>query len=169
MDPSSLAEAIRRTIFAIDPGQPVSNVRTLEQIVASSVVDRRMMLVVLGLFAATALILAAMGLYGVIAYAVTQRRPEIGVRMALGATPVGILAMVVREGIQLTAIGVITGLLGAFALTRVLAHVLFRVTPTDPVTLFGVTLLLVAVALFACYLPARRASEIDPMAALRCD
>jgi predicted permease len=169
MDPSSLAEAIRRTIFAIDPDQPVSNVRTLGQIVASSVVDRRMMLVVLGLFATTALILAAIGLYGVIAYSVTQRRQEIGVRMALGATRASILTKVVGEGIQLTAIGVITGLLGAFALTRILAHVLFRVTPTDPVTLFGVTLLLVAVALFACYLPARRASEIDPMVALRCD
>ena len=169
VDPSSLTEGIRRKIFTIDPDQPVSNIRTLEQIVASSVVDRRSMLMVLGLFSTTALVLAAIGLYGVIAFSVTERSQEIGVRMALGATRLGILTMVLGEGIRLTGIGAITGLLGALAVTRVLSHLLFRVTPTDPITLSSVTLVLVAVALFACYLPARRATEVDPMVALRCE
>jgi predicted permease len=169
MDPQALAEAIRRTITAIDPDQPVSNARTLDEIVAASIGDQRMMLAALGVFAATALLLAAIGFYGVISYSVSLRRQEIAVRLALGASRTGILALVVGEGARLTAVGVVLGLLSAVALTRVLTHVLFNVTPTDPLTLLVAMLLLIAVALTACYLPARRASAIDPTTALRCD
>jgi predicted permease len=167
--PLTLAETLRGEILKLDPDQPVSNVRTLEQIVANAAGQRRLMLVVIGLFAAVAVLLAAIGLYGVMAYSVSRRTREIGVRMALGAQRVEVLRQIIRQGLKLALLGVTVGLLGAFAFTRVLAHLLFGVTPQDPFTFAGVAVVLVAVALLACWLPARRAARVDPMVALRCE
>ncbi len=167
--PLALAETIRSEILKVDPDQPVSNVRTLEQLVAQAAGHRRFMLVVVGLFAAVAVLLAAIGLYGVMAYSVSQRTGEIGIRMALGAEQSDVLLQVMKQGLTLGVLGVIVGLVGAFTLTRVLAHLLFGVTPRDPLTFAGVAVLLVVVALIACWLPARRAMRVDPMTALRCE
>jgi predicted permease len=167
--PLTLAEICRKEILKLDPDQPISNIRTLEQIVANAASQRRLMFVLLGLFAGVAMLLAAIGLYGVMAYSVSQRTREIGIRMALGAQRGDVLLQVMRQGLNLTILGVAVGLVGAFVLTRVLAHLLFGVTPRDPFTFAGVALLLVAVALIACWLPARRAMRINPMEALRCE
>ncbi len=167
--PLTLANAIRNEILALNPNQPVLNLRTLEQVVRESFADRRLMLILLGFFAEAALLLAAIGLYGVMAYTVSQRTREIGIRMALGAQHGDVLLQVMRQGLKLTILGVAVGLVGAFALMRVLSHLLFGVTPRDPVTFAGVALLLMAVALFACWLPARCAAKVDPMEALRCE
>jgi len=167
--PLALAETARNEILKLDPDQPVSNVRTLEQIAANSASLHRLMFVLLGLFAGAAVLLAAIGLYGVMAYLVSQRTREIGIRMALGAQRGDVLLQVMQQGLRLTVLGVATGLLGSFALTRVMSHLLFGVTPRDPVTFAGVALLLMAVALFACWLPARRAARVDPMVALRAE
>jgi putative ABC transport system permease protein len=165
--PLTLAETIRSEIFKLDPDQPVSNVRTLEQVVANSVSQRRMMFVSLATFAGSALLLAAIGLYGVMAYSVSQQTREIGIRMALGAQRSGVLLQLMKHGLKLIVLGLSGGLVGAFALTRVLAHLLFGVTPKDPFTFAGVAVLLVAVALIACWIPARCAMKINPIEALR--
>jgi len=165
--PLALAETIRGEILKLDPDQPVSNVRTLEQIVDNAAGQRRLMFVLLGLFAGAALLLAAIGLYGVMAYSVSQRTREMGIRMALGAQRGDVVLQVMRQGLKLAILGVTVGLVGAFALTRVLAHLLFGVAPRDPFTFTEVAVLLVAVALIACYIPARRATKVDPMVALR--
>jgi predicted permease len=165
--PLSLAETIRGEVLRLDPDQPVSNVRTLEQIVDSSAGQRRLMSALLGLFAGAALLLAAIGLYGVMAYSVSQRTREMGIRMALGGQRGDVLLQVMKQGLKLAILGVTVGLAGAFALTRVLAHLLFGVTPRDPFTFAMVAVVLVAVALIACYIPARRATKVDPMVALR--
>jgi ABC-type antimicrobial peptide transport system permease subunit len=165
--PMSVAESVRKAILEIDAAQPVANVRTLEEVIAASVAQRRLILTLLGGFAGAALLLAAIGLYGVIAYAVSQRTREIGVRMALGATRSNVLGLVVRQGMLLAGIGVLLGVVGALGLTRVLTKMLYEVEPTDPMTFVGVSLILVLVALAACLLPARRASKVDPMVALR--
>jgi len=167
--PLMLANTIRNEILALDPNQPVSNLRTLEQVVNGSFADRRLMLTLLGLFAGAALLLAAIGLYGVMASAVLQRTREIGIRMALGAQRGDVLLQVMRQGLKLTVLGVVVGLSGSLALTRVLSHLLFEVAPRDPITFAGVAFLLMTVALFACWLPARRATKVDPMVALRCE
>jgi len=168
-DPLALTEMIRNEILKLDPDQPVSNARTLEQIMAKAAGERRLMLAVLGLFAIVAVSLAAIGLYGVMAYTVSRRTREIGIRMALGAQRRGVMLLVMKRGLKLTLLGVGAGLIGSLALTHVLTHVLFGITPRDPVTLGGVAVLLVAVALLSCWLPARRATRIDPMGALRCE
>ena len=165
--PESLAEPIRKAILEVDPDQPVANVRTLQQDVSRSVVARRQMFTLLGLFAVVALGLAALGLYGVLAHAVALRRNEIGIRMALGAQRRDVLRLILRNGMRLTLVGVVLGLAGAFALTRVLRNQLYQVGTTDPITFAAVALLLVMVALLACVIPARRASRVDPMEALR--
>jgi ABC-type antimicrobial peptide transport system permease subunit len=165
----TLAETIRKEILKLDFDQPISNVRTLEQIVGNAAGQRRLMFVLLSLFAGAALLLAAIGLYGVMAYSVSQRTREIGIRMALGAQRGDVLLQVMRQGLKLAVLGVAIGLVGAFALTHVLAHLLFGVTPRDPFTFAGVALLLVSVAMIACWLPARRAMRINPMEALRCE
>jgi predicted permease len=165
--PMALAEAVRKAVLEIDPNQPVANVRTLENAIAGSLSQRRFVLVLLAGFAGMALLLAAIGLYGVIAYAVTQRTREIGIRMALGATRRDVQSLVVGHGMKLAVIGLVLGLAGAMGLTRVLGRMLYEVTPTDPATFAGVTLVLMGVALFSCWLPARRAARVDPMGALR--
>jgi putative ABC transport system permease protein len=167
--PLALAETVRNEILKLDPDQPVSNIRSLDQIVAEAEGQRRLMFVLLGLFAAAAVVLAALGLYGVTAFSVSQRTREIGIRMALGAQRSNVLVQVMTQGLRLAVLGVVLGWVGCLALTRVLAHLLFGVTPRDPVTLGLVAMLLVVVALFACWLPARRAARVDPMEALRCE
>jgi putative ABC transport system permease protein len=146
---------------------PVSNMRTMEQVISGSLSTRRFTLTLLGIFAAVALGLAVIGLYGVMAYVVTQRAHEIGIRMALGAQRADILWLVLRQGMRLTMVGLAVGLAGAFALTRVLRSHLYEIDTTDATTFASVSLLLLLVALLACLIPARRATKVDPMMALR--
>jgi putative ABC transport system permease protein len=168
-DPLSLAAAVRREARAIDPDQPVAAVRTMEQVLNESVAAPRYRTWLLGLFAAVALILAGVGIYGVISYTVAQRTHEIGVRMALGARSPDVLKLVVGQGIKLALAGVLLGLGGAWALTRLVRNLLFGVSATDPLTFVAIALLLTLVALLACWIPARRATKVDPMIALRCE
>jgi putative ABC transport system permease protein len=165
--PDTLAPAARRAILAIDPGQPVSEVRTLQAIVDLSTAQRRFTLVLLTLFALVALVLASVGLYGVVAYSVTQRTHEIGVRMALGAQRGEILALVLRQGMGMTLWGLLAGLLGAAALARVMSGLLFGVSAHDPITFAATVLILSTVALGAIWVPARRATRVEPTSALR--
>jgi putative ABC transport system permease protein len=166
-DPSSLTAAARKEVQAVDPDQPIAAVRTMEQVVAESVGAPRYRTMLLGLFALIALVLAAIGIYGVISYAVAQRTHEIGIRMALGAQPRAVSKLVIGQGIRLALVGVGAGLIGAVALTRLLAGLLFGVTATDPITFTGVAVILTVIALLACWIPARRAARVDPMIALR--
>jgi putative ABC transport system permease protein len=166
-DPATIAAAVRRAVWSVDKDQPVSNVRTLDQVVAAAISQERFQALMLGLFAALALLLACVGLYGVISYAVVQRTHEIGVRMALGAQPLDVLRLVIRQGMLLTVAGLVVGIIAGTFVTRVLSDLLFGVTPRDPLTFAGVPVLLLVVAFFACYIPARRATRIDPLAALR--
>jgi putative ABC transport system permease protein len=166
-EPTSIAAAVRKEVQDIDPDQPVAAVRTMEQWLDTSVAGPRYRTTLLALFALVALVLAATGIYGVMSYSVTQRTHEIGVRMALGARRLDVLKLVVRQGMTLVVIGVGLGLLGAFALTRVMSSLLFGVTTRDPVTFVVVAGLLTLIAFVACYLPARRATKVDPLVALR--
>ncbi len=166
-DPASLIAAVRHEINEVDADLPVYDLRTMNQVIAGSLAQRRFSMLLLVVFAAAALLLAAVGLYGVTAYAVAQRTQEIGIRMALGARPRDIARLIVGQSLTLTLIGVAVGLLAAFALTRLMASLLFEVSATDPLTFSFIPLLLAAVALAACYLPARRALKVDPMIALR--
>ena len=145
----------------------MANVRTLEDVVGASVALRRLTLVLLGSFAGVALLLAAIGLYGVIAYVVTQRTREFGIRFALGASRRDVFRLVLGRGMRLVAIGLVLGMAGALNLTHMLTNLLYGIKPNDPLTFASVALLLLGVALFACWLPARRAAKIDPMEALR--
>ncbi len=166
-DPQRLISIARAKVRELDRDVPISNVNTMEQLVAQSVAQRRFGMFLLGTFAVLALLLAAIGIYGVVSYTVTQRTQEIGVRMALGASATDVLKMVLRHGMSLALIGVVLGLAGAFVLTRLMSKLLFAVTPTDVTTFALVSLGLIAVALLACYLPARRAMKVDPLEALR--
>jgi putative ABC transport system permease protein len=167
VDPLTLAAAARREIRAIDREAPTSNVRTMEQYLAASVEPRRFNLWLLTIFAGAALLLAGTGLYGVISYGVAQRRHEIGIRMALGARASDVLKLVIGQGIRLALAGVALGLLAALALTRLMKNLLFSVSVTDPLTFLVIAALLTFVALLACYIPARRATQVDPLVALR--
>jgi putative ABC transport system permease protein len=164
---SSLAAAIRRRAQAIDPNEPVNQVVTMDERLSNSVAIRRFQMLLLGVFAGLALVIAAVGIYGVISYAVSQRTQEIGIRMALGAQSSDVLRMVIWRGIRLTLIGVAIGLAAALALTRVMKNLLFNVSATDPATFAIIVLLLVSVAFIASYIPARRATKLDPLIALR--
>jgi putative ABC transport system permease protein len=165
-DPAAFATTLRREVQAIDKDQPVYAVRTMDDVVMNSLGTRRVSMQLFAVFAGAALLLAALGIYGVMAYSVTQRTQEIGIRMALGAQKSDVLGLVMRQGMTLTVIGVAVGLIGAFALTRLIASLLFGVAANDPLTFVAIPLLLLFVALIACYLPARRAARLDPKIAL---
>jgi predicted permease len=166
-EPLSLLSAARAQVAGPTRDQPIHAVQTMEQIVSRSLAERRFTMLVLIIFAATALLLAAVGIYGVMSYAVTRRVHELGIRAALGASRQEIVALVLGEGMRLAGIGLGLGLLAALALTRLLADLLYGVRPADPATLVAVTLLLGGIALVACYIPARRATAVDPVVALR--
>jgi putative ABC transport system permease protein len=166
-DAASIAGAVRQAVWAVDKDQPVSNVRTMNEVFAAAISRERFQMLLLALFATLALVLACVGLYGVISYGVAQRTHEIGVRMALGAQPGDVLRLVIRQGMVLTIAGLAIGTAGAFAATRVMTELLYGVTATDAITFVSVGALLVLVALLACYVPARRATKVDPLIALR--
>ncbi|HUE24228.1 MAG TPA: ABC transporter permease [Bryobacteraceae bacterium] len=167
LDPRTLASAIHAAVHGVDKDQAIADLQTLDQIKSGTVSSDRMQTMLLAIFAGLALLLAAIGIYGVIGYSVTQRTHELGIRAALGASRASLLAMVIRRGMQLTAIGLAIGVAGALALTRLLGSLLFGISPRDPVTLLVVAAVLSSVALLACYIPARRAAGVDPMVALR--
>jgi len=166
-DPAPLISAIRRETKLVIPGLPSPRIRLMTERVGESIAQPRFQAGLLNIFGGVALLLAACGIYGVLAYAVTQRQREIGIRMALGAQKRNVLSLVIGQGMKLAAMGVVIGVLSALALTRVLSNLLYEVRPTDVFTFTAVSLLLVGVALFACWLPARRAARVHPMEALR--
>jgi putative ABC transport system permease protein len=166
-DPSKLVAAVKSQVWLVDPELPIARIATMEEIIADSVAPRRFNMLLLGLFASVALLLAAIGIYGVISYSVSRRTQEIGIRMALGAGRRDVVRLVVRQGMAPALIGLALGVAGAAGLTRLMTTLLFGVTATDPIV-FGLTTgLLGAVALAACWLPAWRAARVDPLIALR--
>jgi putative ABC transport system permease protein len=166
-EPMSLKKELQQAIWEVDKDLPVSGAETVDHHLSELVAEPRLYALLLGVFAGLALILASVGIYGVMSYSVTERTHEIGIRMALGAKQRDVLTFVVRQGLTLAVIGIVIGLAGAFALTRVMSSLLYEVTATDPLTFALIPLLLAVVALLACYLPARRATKVDPMIALR--
>jgi putative ABC transport system permease protein len=166
-DPTGIISGVREQVLSIDPDQPVYNVNTMEQLRSDSIAPNRLNLMLLASFAAVALILAGVGIYGVMAYSVTQRTHEIGIRMALGARQTDVLGMVIRQGMKLAALGLAIGLAGAWLATRAMSSLLFGVSATDPITFAVISVVLAGVALGACFAPARRATKVDPMIALR--
>jgi putative ABC transport system permease protein len=167
IDPLSLVGGVRGAVLSIDPNQPLSNVNTMKRIVDDSIAQRRLNMLLMGLFGGLAMLLSAVGIYGLLSQAVTQRTQEMGIRMALGAQVSDVLKLVLRQGMMLALAGEMIGLIAAFALTRVIRGLLFSVTPNDATTFVVVSGVLAVVALLACYLPARRATKVDPLVALR--
>jgi putative ABC transport system permease protein len=166
-DPNQLLASVRAAVKSIDSDQPIYNPRTMGEIRAESVAPERLNLTLLAIFAGIALVLAIVGIYGVMSYSVTQRTHEIGIRMAIGAQPRDVFAMILGHGMKLAFIGIGLGLIGAFALTRLMASMLFGVEPTDATTFGAIAVLLTIVALLACYLPGRRATKVEPTVSLR--
>jgi putative ABC transport system permease protein len=167
VDPAALTSAIRGAVESIDKDQPIFAISTMKELVSNSVATRRMTLVLLGLFSGLALVLGAIGIYGVISYSVAQRTREIGVRMALGAPRLGVFQVVIGQGMRLAGIGIVIGIAAAFGLARLMSSLLYAVNAADFETFAGVAILLALVAFAACYIPARRAMRVDPMVALR--
>jgi putative ABC transport system permease protein len=168
-EPTALMNAARDEVLKIDPTQPVSSLKTVERMIHERTSPKRIMTAMMSVFAVIALLLAGVGLYAVMSYAVSQRTHEIGIRLALGARKHDILRLVIAQGLKFTLIGLALGMAGAFALTRIMAPLLYGVTATDPLTFILISLSLTGVALLACWIPARRATNIDPMIALRCE
>ena len=167
VEPMSIAEQVRQAIWRVDPDQPMWKIRSFAWLVERSVADRKFLLALMIIFAALALALTVIGLYGVISYLVNQRTQEIGIRMALGAQVRHIMQLILKHGLTLVSLGVVIGLLAAIVLTHLMSHLLYGVTATDPLTFSAIALLLTFIALVACYLPARRAAHVDPVIALR--
>ncbi len=166
-DPGAMGQAVKQQIWKVDSQLPITKVRTMDEVSAASFAARRFNMLLLTLFSGLALMLAAVGVYGVMSYAVTQRTQEIGIRMALGAQMGDVIKLIMRSGFLLALIGIAVGLGGAFALTRMMTSLLFAVEPTDKATFAIVTVFLLLTALVACYIPARRATKVDPLVALR--
>ncbi|MFP2925831.1 ABC transporter permease [Pyxidicoccus sp. 3LG] len=164
-----LAASVRQAIWSVDPGQTITRITTLEEVTAEAVTRPRLLAMMLGLFAGLGLALAAVGIYGVLAYTVSQRQREMGVRLALGAQPADVLRLVLRSGMALAGAGVAMGVAGALGLSRVMGSILYGVAPHDPLTFAGVMALLLGVALLACLIPARRAMRVDPAVTLRAE
>jgi putative ABC transport system permease protein len=167
MEPVSAASAVESAIHSVDKDQPVYGIRTMEAVIAASVSPTRLRMLLLGVFAGLALVLACVGIYGIMAYSVSQRRQEIGIRMALGAEPGHVRGLIVRQGARLALAGVFTGLILSLVLARSMSSLLFGVQPADPITLVSISVLLVVVALLASFIPAWRATRMDPLLALR--
>jgi putative ABC transport system permease protein len=168
-DPMQLSRSATETIHSIDPSLPVSSIRTMDEVISTATSRPRFLTLLLGLFSGLAMALAAVGIYGVMAYSVTQRTQEIGIRMALGAKPMDVLSMVLKNGMLMTLIGMVVGIVSSIFLTKLMNSLLFGVTATDVTTFVTVPFVLVIVALGACYIPARRATRVDPLIALRYD
>jgi putative ABC transport system permease protein len=166
-NPTAITTALRGVIRSVDKNEPISSLSTMEQLISQSVTEPRFRTLLLGIFAGLAFLLAVVGIYGIVSYSVSQRTHEIGIRMALGAERDDVLGLVVGQGMALTLIGIAVGLLAAFGLTRLLSSFLYGVRPTDPVTFVVVSAVFIAVALIASYIPARRATKVDPIVALR--
>jgi putative ABC transport system permease protein len=169
LDTAAIPDEVRDLVQAVDPTLPVFGAEMLPETVSASLSTRRFSMEIVALFALTALLLAGLGIYGVISYVVSERAHEIGIRLALGAQRGNVLQMILRQGLHLAIAGSAVGLVGALIVSRLMAGLLYGVKPADPLTFTGVAFLLVGVALLACYLPARRATKVDPIVALRCD
>jgi len=167
LDAAAVPAAVRQQVQSVDPTLPVFGAETLDETVSASLAERRFSMEIVALFALTALLLAGLGIYGVISYIVSERTHEIGIRLALGAERSSILRMVLRQGLGLAIAGAAVGLAGALIVSHLMAGLLYGVRPTDPLTFAGVALVLIGVALLACYIPARRALRVDPLVALR--
>jgi len=168
-DPASLVPSLRRAVDRIDPTMPLTGVRTMSDIIDASLAQPTFTVTLLAIAAGIALVLGVVGLYGVISYIVTQRTAEIGVRLALGARPARVCAMVLRQGVTVASIGVIVGLASAWASTRLMGSMLFEVSAQDPLTFVGVACILIAVSVLATFVPARKAASLDPVTAMRDD
>jgi ABC-type antimicrobial peptide transport system permease subunit len=167
LDSNNIAAAVRREVQAVDPGQPIYAVQTMNVVIENTVRDKSLNTTLLSVFAGVSLLLSLIGVYGVMSYTVAQHTREIGIRMALGAQPGAILKLVVGRGLVLVSVGVAIGVLASFGLTRFIEHMLFGVTPTDPLTFVAIVFLLGLVALLACLIPAQRAMRVDPIVVLR--